>query len=389
MQRQAVDLPALCTLELSDDDIVMYTHTDEVCFELKPYRGISVCRQLYERLFGGRDRYSYDGFLNQIKISSKLRGRRHVYTIRANDVKPDDFEPGVHNPGVVWDPSSSWSRVLYTIDDVSNKFNDLADLKAVCALPAALCDQAYPLALLPENIRHNVQNLGYVSLDIHQDGSVHVLGSRLKMPLLEKPMAVMHITMENLADGRIHSNVLLFVRDKTGKYTIDRFESHGSDVGTNQRPNALQIRCNFNAFYDSGAMDRLVNEIAQGYDARYLNPLPEFPVMGQSISNQSGIFNKSAPVGGELLGFRRKNAHREMGDPFCAAYTAYYMVLRLANPQMDRAAIYSYLYGPEELSEAQRGGRASDNVSHFILWAHNKFQTTLNSEAFIKALEQL
>lgn len=132
MKRRAIDVPALCELQLSDDDVIMYTQVDEVCIPLKPYHGISVCRQLYERLFGGREGYSYDGFLSQIKISDKLRGHRRVYVIRTNDVLPDDIID-VHDPRVLWDPSSTWSRVPYDIDDVSDKFNDLADLKAVCA----------------------------------------------------------------------------------------------------------------------------------------------------------------------------------------------------------------------------------------------------------------
>jgi hypothetical protein len=280
--------------------------------------------------------------------------------------------------------------VLYTIDDVSDKFNDLADLKAVCALPDGFCDQPYPMGLLPEHIRQNVQNLGYLNIDIQKDGSVHVLprGLPIQTAKLEKPFGVLHMTMFNTVDQRIHSNVLLFIRDKDGKYTVERFESHGSDVGTKLRPNSLQVKCDFNDFYNSSAMDDVVDAIAKGYGAVYLKPMPEFPVLGQSISNQSGDFNKGCAVGGQL-GFRRKGAHIQMGDPFCAAHTAYYMVLRLVNPELDRSAIYSYLHGPAELSLVQRGGRASDHIAHFILWAHNKFYTVLQSNAFAEALEQL
>ena len=389
MKRRADDVPPLCDLQLSDDDVITYTYANEVNHPLKPYHGISVCRQLYERLFGGREGYTYDAFLKQIEISHKLRGLRTVYAIRANDVKPDDdFKADVRDPAVLWDPSSTWSHVVYDIDDVSNKFNDLADLKAVCALPDGLCGQTYPMDLLPESIRRNVQNLGYLNMDIQKDGSVRVIGSRIKMPQLEKPMGVLHFTMLNVADDRIHSNVLLFMRKEDGTYIVERFESHGADVGTKERPNSLQVKCNFNAFYDSGAMDDVVDAIAKGYGAVYLKPLPDFPVLGQSISNQSGQFNRVQPVG-QPLGFKRKNAHIEMGDPFCAAHTAYYMVLRLVNPDLDRAVIYSYLHGPADLSLEQRGGRATDLIAHFILWAHNKFQTVLESNAFAQSLEKL
>jgi hypothetical protein len=389
MKRRAIDVPALCDLQLSDDDVIMYTQVDEVCIQLKPYHGISVCKQLYERLFWGREGYSYDGFLSQIQISDKLRGHRRVYVIRTNDVIPDHIID-VHNPRVLWDPSSTWSRVLYDIDDVSDKFNDLADLKAVCALPKKFCDQPYPMALLPEHILPNVQDLGYLNMDIQKDGSVHVVprGLPIRMPPLEKPLAILHFTMLNTVDQRIHSNVLLFIQDKDGKYTVERFESHGSDIGTKQRPNSVQVKCDFNAFYNSGAMDDVADAIAKGYGAVYLKPMPEFPLLGQSISNQSGEFNKGRVVG-RALGFRRRDAHIQMGDPFCAAHTAYYMVLRLVNPELDRLAIYSYLHGPADLSLEQRGGRASDHIAHFILWVHNKFYTVLQSNAFAEALEQL
>lgn len=78
MKRRADDVPPLCDLQLSDDDVITYTYANEVNHPLKPYHGISVCRQLYERLFGGREGYTYDGFLKQIEISHKLRGRRTV-----------------------------------------------------------------------------------------------------------------------------------------------------------------------------------------------------------------------------------------------------------------------------------------------------------------------
>jgi hypothetical protein len=390
MKRRAVEVPPLCGLELSDDDVVKYTHVDDACLDLKPYRGISVCRQLYERLFGGREGYSYDGFLNQITSSQKMRDLRTVHTIRANEVKvDDDFPPEVHDPSVLWDPSRSWARVVYNIDDVSDKFNELADLKAVCAWPEAVCKQMYPIDLLPDSIRRNVQNLGYLDMDIQPDGTVQVVGSQIKMPKLERPMGVLHFTMSSVVDQRIHSNVLLFMQGKDGKYTVDRFESHGSDVGTKEQPNSLQVKCNFNWFYDSGSMDDIAAQIAKGYGAVYLKPMQDFPVLGQSISNQSGHFHKMKPIGAEQLGFRRKKAHVEMGDPFCAAHTAYYMVLRLANPELDRSVIYSYLHGPADLSEEQRGGRASDLICHFILWAHNKFHTMIHSPAFIASLEQL
>lgn len=156
-----------------------------------------------------------------------------MYVIRTNDVLPDDIID-VHDPRVLWDPSSTWSRVPYDIDDVSDKFNDLADLKAVCALPDGFCDQPYPMALLPVYILRNVQDLGYLNMDIQKDGSVHVVppvrGSPIRMPPLEKPLGILHFTMLNTADQRIHSNVLLFTQDKGGKYTVERFESHGKSV---------------------------------------------------------------------------------------------------------------------------------------------------------------
>ena len=382
MKRHADSTPWVCGHELMPHDVVLYKHGNKD-ISIKPYVGISVCRQIYERLF--TDGTQYEQFASQLTVSETraktVNGETTtIYTIDSRHLKPESY---AHPRVALYDPSHTWSRVFYTLGDVADKFNELADLKAVCSLKVmskVMCGVDYPLSLLPVPVQEGVQDLGFLHIEISSDGTAHALPRA--MPALEKPSAVLHLTIVQTDSNRSHSNVVMFTH--ADGLRAERFEPHGSDVGSAEMPNIFQLASDFNAFYNADSVDAVVSRIASKYGAVYVKPLAEFPVMGQSISNQNGKFNLQ-PLDGK--GFRRNSPF--MGNMFCAAYTAYYMMLRLLNPALPPSAIYAYLHGPANLSVAERGAWSSDQIAHFILWAANKSFHALNSQAFKQGLHLL
>jgi len=360
-------------------DRVNYTPCDLSTGFIIVSEGISACRQMFECLFDGKPGYTYEDFVRCIHVTKN----GPWYTIHTQQVLPVKELAEIPHESL-YDPTATWSSVMYDIDEVADKFNELSDLKAVSDLDkyTGLLD-VYPFTLLPLHVSNETQNLGHLHMDISDKGIPTIL-QHLSKKVLNRRFAILFITMVDHLE-RVHSNVVVFMRDKTGKYSADRFEPHGSDIGTKNKPNVHQTACEFNAFYNTHAMDKLLERtIHQTYSSAYVRPDANFPVLGQSLSNRSGKYNKNPTEDG---GFRRRDSH--LGDPLCAAHTVYYAILRLLNPEISRSDIYQHRFGAADMPFSDRGAWSSDQISHFILWAHNKSQIALQGEQFKRDLDEI
>lgn len=279
----------------------------------------------------------------------------------------------------------------YTLDQVADQFNDLADVRAVAFV------SGYPSLLFPPAVRNQIQELGFVFIDI--DGRrLQIVDQQQKWNKnITRKWGVLFLSLYNVKRQSSHSNVLLF--DST-THQVERFEPHGSNP-----QHASQSASEFQDYYFQAAMDQTVTQIVRGSGFTYHPPLARYPIFAQSLSRNDGLGNTQASPQAFERGARAKTSRS--GDSFCSAWTLYYVLLRVINPHLNRLQIYSYLLGDrfirsmtqmfakqgvihtEKQQDVSRGRWAADRIAGFIMYAHHIYQAVLKSPKVQAAIRQL
>lgn len=117
-----------------------------------------------------------------------------------------------------------------------------------------------------------------------------------------KKLLIIDITLDPRTPGGVMHAGNLIIRSVEGRYEVERFEPHG----------------NIPTFYDQTKVDAHLRDIVTKnfpYEFTYVSVSDECPIGPQAIS----------------------------GDAFCAAWSLYYMFLRIANPTIKRDDIMKYL----------------------------------------------